>query len=203
MRNLIGWVIGITLLCWGVTSAFSIFSELKFIVDGWTWSVDQVPLSIRAVFLAVGKWASGLVSDYRAFVHLVVGLLHLPHLPQYIYDGLGVVTFSAGRGYWLGRHAQKKGKAFWDKAILIDEKSQMYRTVGREPLFMSWVEVLSSLIAHLLNKLGMEVSWLDDHLEVIRLFTWSLVYGVLVAIILAALFGTDFAYRHFAHNAML
>jgi hypothetical protein len=30
----------------------SIFSELTFLVDGWTWSVDQVPNSMKVAALA-------------------------------------------------------------------------------------------------------------------------------------------------------
>ena len=65
MLRLIGWVVAVVLFCWATVSAFSIFSELKFLVDGWTWSVDQVPISIKTVALAVGKYVSGVVGGYR------------------------------------------------------------------------------------------------------------------------------------------
>jgi hypothetical protein len=103
MLKFIGWVVGIALFCWATVSAFSTFSELKFLVDGWTWSVDQVPISIKAVALAVGKYVSGIVGGYREFVHGLVQMLHLPRLPQVVYDMAGVVAFSAGRGLWVGR----------------------------------------------------------------------------------------------------
>jgi hypothetical protein len=98
MLKLIGTIVGIVLFCWATVSAFSIFSELRFLVDGWTWSVDQVPVSIKSVALAVGKYVSGIVGGYREFVHGLVAMLHLPRLPQYVYDGTGVIVFSYRRG---------------------------------------------------------------------------------------------------------
>ena len=61
MLKLLGWIVGVVLFCWATVSAFSVFSELKFLVDGWTWSVDQVPISIKALALAIGKYVSGVV----------------------------------------------------------------------------------------------------------------------------------------------
>jgi hypothetical protein len=55
-------------------SAFSIFSELKFLVDGWTWSVGQVPIFIRVV-AAVGDYVYGTVGAYREFIHWIVQML--------------------------------------------------------------------------------------------------------------------------------
>jgi hypothetical protein len=40
------------------------FSELKFLVDGWTWSVDQVPIFIKAIALAIGRRVSDIVGGY-------------------------------------------------------------------------------------------------------------------------------------------
>src|SRR5215467_13414139 len=104
----IGWPVAIVLFVWGVCSAFSIFSELKFLVDGWTWSVDQVPFSVKAVVLAIGKYVSNVVGGYRAFVHGLVQMLHLPHFPQIVYDVTGAIMFSIGRGYWFGEKAERK-----------------------------------------------------------------------------------------------
>jgi hypothetical protein len=95
-------VIAIALFCWATASAFSIFSELKFLVDGWTWSVDQVPITVKVIALAVGKWVSGIVGGYREFIHGLVQMLHLPRLPQPVYDAAGVAAFSIGRGRWIG-----------------------------------------------------------------------------------------------------
>jgi hypothetical protein len=98
MFKVIGWVIGIVLFCRATVSALSIFSQLTFLVDGWTWSVDQVTISIKAIALAIGKYVSGIVGGYRGFVHGLVQMLHLPKLPQFVCDGVGVVAFSISRG---------------------------------------------------------------------------------------------------------
>lgn len=111
MRRFIVGVIGIALFCWATVSAFSIFSELKFLVDGWTWSIDQVPISIKAIALAVGKYVSGIVGGYREFVRGLVQMLHLPRLPQPVYDAVGIVTFSMGRGYWIAKQVVDNGTA--------------------------------------------------------------------------------------------
>jgi predicted cation transporter len=91
MFKLVGWVVGIALFCWATVSAFSIFSELKFLVDGWSWSVGQVPISIKAIVLMIGKYVSGIVGGYREFVERLVQMLHLPSLPQIAYDSIGVI----------------------------------------------------------------------------------------------------------------
>src|SRR5262249_13205575 len=77
-------------------SAFSIFSELTFLVDSWTWSVDQVPMSIKVIALAIGEYVSGIVGGYREFAHGLVRMLHLPKFPQFAYDLVGVMAFSVG-----------------------------------------------------------------------------------------------------------
>jgi hypothetical protein len=81
----------------------SIFSDLKFLVDGWTWSVVQVPISIKAIALTIGKYVSGIVGDYREFIHSLAQMLYLPPLPRALYDAAGVTAFSVGRGIWVGR----------------------------------------------------------------------------------------------------
>jgi hypothetical protein len=58
MLKLAGWVIGIALFVWATVSAFSILSELKFLVDGRTRSVDQGPISIKPIALSIGKYAA-------------------------------------------------------------------------------------------------------------------------------------------------
>jgi hypothetical protein len=85
MRAL-GWVIEVALLCCAISATFSIFSELKFLVDGWTWSVDQVPISDESFALAIGKLVSGIVGGYRESVQSLVQVLLLPKLPQAAYD---------------------------------------------------------------------------------------------------------------------
>jgi hypothetical protein len=112
MRNLIAWVIGITLFCWATVSAFSIFSELKFLVDGWTWSVGQVPITVKVIALAIGKYVSGIVAGYREFVHGLVAILHLPKLPTFVYESFGIVSFCIGRGHWLQSRAQEQRREY-------------------------------------------------------------------------------------------
>jgi hypothetical protein len=75
----------------------------KFLVDGWTWSVDQAPISIKAIAPAIGKYLSGVVGGYREFIRGLVAMLHLPRLPQSVYDASGIAAFSIGRGVWIGR----------------------------------------------------------------------------------------------------
>src|SRR5258708_25643555 len=103
MLKFIGWVVAIVLFCWATVSAFSIFSELKFLVDGWTWSVDQVPISFKAIALAIGKYVSGIVGGYREFVQGLLQMLNVPRLPQVAYDVAGTVACSIAGGRWIAK----------------------------------------------------------------------------------------------------
>jgi hypothetical protein len=87
----------------GRAVTIGIFSELTFLVDSWSWLVGQVPIVIRAIALAIGKYVSGTVGGYREFVH---GLVAMLHLPQIVYDVAGVASFSFGRGVWIDRKVQ-------------------------------------------------------------------------------------------------
>jgi hypothetical protein len=102
----VGWVIGIATFVWATISAFSIFEQLKFLVDGWSWTLGHVsmPTNVREAFLLIGQWVHVKVANYRDFVRWVVATtIHLPHLPQVLYDAAGVVAFAVGRGLYLGR----------------------------------------------------------------------------------------------------
>jgi hypothetical protein len=70
-------------------SAFSILWELTFLVDGWTWSVGGLHKGdgARNRQVRIGQSCGG----YRQFVHGLVAILHLPHLPQLVYDAGGIV----------------------------------------------------------------------------------------------------------------
>jgi hypothetical protein len=208
MLKLVGWLGVIVLFVWATVSAFSIFSKLTFLVDGWTWSVDQVPVTIKAVLLAVGRYVSGIVGGYREFVHGLVAMLHLPKLPQAVYGAVGVAAFSTGRGYWLSRRAQE---AFYDdvtaKAIGKDgEVTDKWRSqydcyTRRHPLFSAKLGVRGSLWGF--ARPHHRGQWWQFRpgrpLELLIEFIADvLVYGGLVAIIIAALFGIDYVYRHFA-----
>jgi hypothetical protein len=58
------------------------------------------------VALAVGKYVSGIVGGYREFVHGLVAMLHLPKLPQFVYDVFCIAAFSIGRGVWIGKKVE-------------------------------------------------------------------------------------------------
>src|SRR5262245_64720949 len=108
MRKLIVGIVGIVLFVWATISAFSIFSELKFVVDGWIWSVDHVPILVKNIALVIGKKVHDIVGGYREFVHGLVRMLHLPPLPSLVYDMAGILAFSIGRGIRLGMRANKQ-----------------------------------------------------------------------------------------------
>jgi hypothetical protein len=191
MLKFIGWMIDIVLLCWATVSAFSIFSELKFLVDGWTWSVGQVPISIKAVALTIGKWANGIVGGYRAFIHELVQISHLPRLPQIVYDVGGAMTFSIGRGYWLGRRASYHAKnVSGDYGAALSEARKKWVADFKEQFPI--LEIASSVLFLLSRKFSTASIVLLDKISI------ALVYGGLVAIVIAVLFGIDYLYRHVA-----
>jgi hypothetical protein len=198
MLNLVGWVIGIVLFVWATVSAFSIFSELKFLVDGWTWSVGQVPISIEAIALVVGKYVSGVVGGYREFVHGLVKMLHLPQLPSVAYDIVGVITFAVARGFRIGQKASARYSKTYRNSLppniesleggtqeLIRER--VYKeTMPQFPLVkLSEIVDMRVFISLPLAVLGMH--WV---------LSLIVVYGGAVGFILAALFGIDYLYRH-------
>jgi hypothetical protein len=86
-------------------------------------AVDQVPISIKAVAHAVGKLVSGWVGGYREFVHGLVLMLHLPRLPQLVYDSAGIAAFSVGRGVWIGRKVD----------VSVNELLGKHRAAGTTP----------------------------------------------------------------------
>jgi hypothetical protein len=190
MLKFIGWIVGIALFCWATVSAFSIFSELKFLVDGWTWSVDQVPISIKTVALAIGKYVSSVVGGYREFVHGLVQMLHLPRLPQFVYDVAGVIAFSVGRGRWI----ERKARAAAYKEFGFD----MAATYERYPLQLRVVALRSWLYNRFIP--GGEQAFLGypRRSRFLILAAQCIIYGGLVATVLAALFAIDFLYRHFS-----
>jgi len=220
MLRLIGTIVGIVLFCWAAVSAFSIFSELKFLVDGWTWSVDQVPISIKSIALAVGKYVSGIVGGYREFVHGLVHLLHVPTLPQFVYDVLGVVAFSVGRGLRVLRKARAGIAEHFRRFTHVAEptipnfnsmsdmqqiralvewardKPQYYRR-SDFPLnaFCDSVTTHATRYFYPEHRPTAFESFLVNAIYFVTPIT---IYGSAVGIPLAILFGIDFLYRHFA-----
>jgi hypothetical protein len=205
MLKFTGWAVGIVLFCWATVSALSIFSELKFLVDGWTWSVDQVPISINVIALVVGRYVSGVVGGYREFVHGLAQMLHLPRLPQVVYDVAGTVAFSIAGGRWIAKRAHASVYAFdftreWnidEVGRLIKERLQHYPIKRFTDAFAIWIEW------HLPRKAEYPEEPPDLRNYRYSLFVANaIVYGGLVAaiiaIVIAALFGIDYLYRHFA-----
>jgi hypothetical protein len=201
MFKFVGWIVGVVLFCWATVSAFSIFSELKFLVDGWTWSVDQVPVSIKAIALAVGKYVSGIVGGYREFVHGLAQMLHLRRLPQVVCDVAGTVAFSIAGGRWIAKRAHSSVYKFdftreWtsdEVGRLVKDRLQHYPIKRFTEAFAIWIEW------HLPRK-----AEYPDEPPDLRNYRYSLfvanavVYGGLVAVVIATLFAIDFLYRHFA-----
>jgi hypothetical protein len=195
--RVIGWVIGIALFVWAIFSAFSLLSRLGFLVDGLSWSANHAPLTVKAIASESGAYVSQLVIGYRALVHELVQILHLPRLPQFVYDTAGVVAFSIGRGLAISR----KIDAAFDKIMFVPgapapnyEQAYYLYPIKRFSLFLSrwlWTPVLRSIV----NARRRDFRWIIPYLNLV---TDAFVYGGLVAVLVAALFGIDYLYRHYA-----
>jgi hypothetical protein len=174
LMRIVGFVVGVVLFCWATVSAFSIFEHLKFLVDGWTWSVDQVPITIKSVALMIGKYVSDIVGHYREFVHGLVQMMHLPRLPQFAYDVLGIISFSCGRGISVREKVSSKLRTFRTATPEYEKEEN-----ERFPIYMYMLR-------------------LQAHTHMWRWLASIIVYGGLVAATITALFAIDFLYRHFA-----
>jgi ElaB/YqjD/DUF883 family membrane-anchored ribosome-binding protein len=215
IRKYVGWVIGVALFVWGTISAFSIFEKLKFLVDGWSYSVGHFPMptSAREVLLLIGKWVSVKVANYRDFVHSVVATLGLPHLPQTVYEAAGIFIFSVRRGYQVGKrqadadrqhlvdfhskNLEKLSELANRPGLGLDERLQKMKEQqrsafrGEKPFVSKW----SRLYGDMLRDFAAERPWAWVGIRVISLV---LVYGTAVTLVIAALFGIDYLYRQFA-----
>jgi hypothetical protein len=127
MRKCFLTTVGIVLVFWGVTSALSLLSELHFLVDGLNWSIAHVAVSFKAVLLEIGRGISEAISGYRALVQGLVQPLHLPVLPHYVYDCLGVFCLSLGRGYWLYRRKKRQSDDFDTAMSKVDTALSSFR----------------------------------------------------------------------------
>jgi hypothetical protein len=112
VRKYIGWVISVALFVWAIFGLVSILSKLHFAMDAWSWCVARVPISQRPILVEFRHHVSDWVASYRELVHEIAQILHLPRLPQLIYDAVGVVAFSIGRGQWIGRRADMRAADF-------------------------------------------------------------------------------------------
>jgi hypothetical protein len=189
-------IVGIGLFCWAVFGLLSLLSELKFLVEAVHWSVGHVSISFKDILLEIGKRISQAVSGYREFVRSVARLLHLPHLSSFLYDVIGVVTFS-GLGYRLGRRAIQARKEWWSAMIERRFPGSGLREVPveLEEDYMYWREHPLQL-AYI--RLRQNVRWLPLPVGGRKIVARCLVYGGAVAVVLAALFTVDYVYRHFA-----
>jgi hypothetical protein len=188
MRSAIFRVIAVVAFCWAIFGLLSLLSELKFLIDGLDWSISHVSISYKAVLLEVGRRVPQTVSGYHELVRLLAGLLHLPHLPSFVYDVFSVVAFSVGRGFWLyQRSKERRWVRIRGPLLQLTHTLESYvglRVLRWTILHTKWKDVLGA------------VKLFAD--PVIHIAAICIVYGGCVAIVLAALFGIDFVYRHFS-----
>ena len=206
MLRRIGWIVGIVLFVWATVSAFSIFSELKFLVDGWTWSVDQVPIFIKAIALAIARRVSDIVRGYREFVRGLARMLLLPRLPSWVYDTAGILAFSIGRGYRLSKLAEKRyeearNRAFRDgKAPGEFRGSPLVSAAHRIGYYIE--ESAKPYILKIVPSWRQRAMLPTRPMSLMSVLVWAsaltAVYGIVVLAIVGLLFGIDYAYRHFA-----
>lgn len=254
IRKYIGWVIGIALFVWAIFGTLSLLSKLAFLVAALNWSIENVTISIKPILLEIGKRISEAVTGYRELMHGIARLLHLPHLPSFVYDVLGVITFSVGRGAQLGKTAgarrsdslqaeknvarkrlealyqfrPKKGQDSlrWSVSNRLDQEADKIAASAVDPRFplsrlaqkldvrirkvigpayrsldelMSWTRASinsTKSVSWLVGSVRLKFYFWSSSL--VRLLAYILVYGGLVAIVIAALFGIDYLYRHFA-----
>lgn len=188
MRSAIFRIIAVVAFCWFIFGLLSLLSELKFVIDGLDWSISHVSISSRSVLLEIGKRVPHVISGYRELVRALARLLHLPHLPSFVYDFSGVAAFSVGRGFWLYQREKEKRRVKI-RGLLLQPTHTLENYVG--------LRVLRWTIVHTKWKdvLGIVKLFADP---VIHFAAITIVYGGFVAIVAAALFVTDLIYRHFA-----
>jgi hypothetical protein len=229
VRTIAAWIFGLASAVWALHGFVSILSKLQFVIDAWDWCVAQVPLSHRPILVEFGHRVSDWIAGYREFVHVLVQKLHLPPLPPLIYDVLGVVVFSGGRGVSLSKREYQRylmGVDANDQMALmyhrLEERGLSEEERNRRKMQLEeWADATwRELKAHspffrldvptpsILMYLNHRTMWFLRYIGVpfhpLRVYAIfkaiqnSLVYGGLVTIIIAALFGIDYLYRHFA-----
>lgn len=194
MRSAIFRVIAVVAFCWAIFGLLSLLSELKFVIDGLDWAISHLSISSKAFLLEIGKLIPQAVSGYRELVRALVRVLHLPHLPSFVYDFVGVAVFSVGRGYWSYQRAKERQwlrtrDLYFNPVSLLKLTHTLESYVGSRVLrwaihHTKWKDVLGTV------KLFVD--------PVIHFAAISTVYGGGVTIVLTALIVIDFMYRHFA-----
>jgi hypothetical protein len=203
-------IVGIGLFCWAAFGLLSLLSDLAFVIAAVDWSIGHVSISFKDIILGFGKWISDAVSGYREFVRGVARLLHVPSLPPVVYDVLGVIAFSLGRGYLLGRRALKETAELFATLFATDEehanKAPAVAIDGFAPL-----RNVAELLLRYIGIAGLhlptvvfapdKVKWTRStwwRVKFAMPAIWTLVYGTAVSLVLGLLFGIDYVYRHFA-----
>jgi hypothetical protein len=193
MLKFFSWTIAIVLFCWGTFGLLSTLSDLKFTVDAVDWSVGHLSILYKDILLEIGKKISETVSGYRELVRGIARLLHLPHLPSWAYDALGMASLSIGRGHWIGKRASEKWNNLMKK---MDEDHELAIKFdnGNPPLPRGFP--LQNLVVRMSVVIYPPKRWLGNKLENLIYTITSkgatvLVYGGAVAIVLAVLFGID------------
>jgi hypothetical protein len=226
IRKYASWVIGIALFVWAIFGTFSTLSRLGFVVDSLDWSANHAPLTVKTVALTIGKLISQLVTGYRALVHGLVQMLHLPKLPQLIYDWAGIAAFSMARGRWITNLAEKRYMKAYDETRAADRRraeeiiNSMSEADSKADRMRKMRELdfpFSSVMKYSLYRRasGIALRWqlgvlqkiagssllislLGPLTRVVAQAITASFYSGLVALVIAALFGIDYLYRHFA-----
>ena len=209
-RKTLSSLIYFGLFCWGVFGALSIISKLDIVSDFSNWSVGQAPVTLKHLLLAIGAGISEVVSGYRAFVHNVARLLGLPPMSPVVYDVIGIITFSAGRGYRVGMPYIKMlrrqlGMSDQLREILERRKtSKRYRFGAAEQAQLDahhennimpfWLARRAVVFSDFINPLDES----DTGIAVADAIAATICYGLLVSVVMSMLFGIDYCYRYFA-----
>jgi hypothetical protein len=163
-------------------------SKLTFLVDGWVWSVDHIPVVLKGAALAIGEYVSGIVGGYRKFVQVSSRCCTCRSCRKLCTIFLGVTAFSIGRGIWIGWKAQERWESKGIRTRIPLTSIAAYLAVT----FWRW---LLSPVRGIFRRFE-----IDGELLLYPASTAAnaIVFGGLVGCCVAALFGIDWLYRHFA-----
>jgi hypothetical protein len=217
IRKAVGWTIAAVSALWALHGLVSILSKLHFVMDAWNWGVALVPIAHRPIVVEFRHQVADWIAGYRELIHGLVQMLRLPRLPQLGYDMLGVVMFSVGRGVRILVDAASN--ATEGRLQRTEQLIPNYRSMTPAEQSVAWYKLSDTQIDEINANLYSGFQILDFceramKATTIALFPKSLqsepveltvgvivhgvVYGGLVGIPIAALFGLDYLYRHFA-----